>query len=140
MKYTNLLLAVILLISCKKDTSTATPKPADGTGTYNGIIDIKINKTPSIGSPSTLKPITENSTQVMTVDITLANGVYSVNGNPMTGGPTTYQCSNSNGIYLFNLSQLTIDYSYSNNRQEFVKVGAGSFKYDVNESRTGTLK
>lgn len=139
MKYTKLFFAVILLFSCKKDETT-TPKSSDGTGTFNGIIDVKINKTPAASAPSFCKPITENSTQLKSVDLTISNGVYSVNGTPMSGGPTTYQCSNSDGIYLFNLSQLTIDYSYSNNRKEWVKVGAGSFEYDVSEMRTGTLK
>ena len=139
MRYTKLFIVVLLLFSCKKDETT-TPKSSDGTGTYNGIIDIKIYKTPSVGSPSSLKPITENSTQVMAAEVTISNGTYSVNGYQMSGGPTTYQCSNSTGIYLFNLGQLTLDYSYSNNRKEWVKVGAGSFQYDVSESRTVTLK
>ena len=146
MKYILSLILVTALFSCKKEdvilntnTSNSNDTTAvDYTGKYSGIITVKIDKR---ADGDRLDPINILKTEIMEVSITLKDSTYYLDNIAMIGGPNTYSLTNSKGIYLFNLSERKIDYSYIKQGIEYIPIYAGgSWKYYVTESRSGTLK
>jgi hypothetical protein len=132
-------LTLVAFLSCKKNDEPA-PKSPDGARTYSGIVNTTINKTRASGSPSTLQPINESNSKILTVSITTSNGNYYLDGNLMSGGTNTYTLSANSANYVFNLSSKEVQYSYSKSWQEWVRVGVGNFLYDVKENASGVLK
>ena len=148
-----LILTMSLIMSCTKDeidniNKDTPPKDndtivVDYTGKYSGIITVIIDKkAASSSAPSFVKPIYENYTELMEVNITLKDGKYYLDNNLMSGGPNTFSLSNNKGIFLFNLAERKIDYSYTNKRNELIYIPgtSSSWQYEVFETRSGTLK
>lgn len=148
-----IILTMLLIMSCTKDEidniNKDTPSKdndttvIDYTGKYSGIITVIIDKKSANPSqPSFVKPIYENYTELMEVNVTLKDGKYYLDGNMMSGGPNTFSFSNNKGIFLFNLSERKIDFSYTNKRTEWIVIPStsSSWEYEVFETRSGTLK
>jgi hypothetical protein len=139
-------LLVIAFSSCKKEDNILNINTSnnndtitiDYTGNYSGIITVKIDKR---ADGDRLDPINVLKTEIMEVNITFKDSTYYLDNIAMSGGPNTYSLNNSKGIYLFNLSERKIDYSYIKQGIEYISISAGnSWKYYVTESRSGTLK